>query len=128
MKKKYSFLPKILRYRLELIVFLAVFSLHFIAAIVTEPLIQYIGGDEVGTIASAAYFAGYDWSETMSMHKYYGFGYSLLMAPLFMIFDNVTIIYGGMLVCNGILSAASSVIAVRCGLCIKVTLKTILPL
>lgn len=69
------------------------------------------GADEIGTIASAAYFAGYDWSGVISNTLYYGFGYSMLLAPVFMLFKNPTTIHHMLLLSNNILIALSGVIA-----------------
>ena len=102
------------KYKWEICVFLIVLFVHCIAMVLAKPLIQYVGGDEVGTIAGAAYFAGYDWKETMALHKYYGFGYSIFMTPFFWIFNNVSFIYGAMLLYNGVLNAITSIIMVRC--------------
>ena len=44
----------------------------------------YIIGDEFGYWADAAFFAGKNWSEVGSMNPYYSFGYSLILAPLFL--------------------------------------------
>ena len=102
------------KYSVEVTAFIFVLLLQIIPVFFTNPLIQYVGGDEVGTISGAAFFAGYDWSETVALHKYYGFGYSIFMTPLFWVFDNVQYIYCGMLVMNGITYALSAAIAANC--------------
>lgn len=98
----------------EIVAFIFVFLLQFVPVLFTEPLIQSVGGDEVGTISGAAFFAGYDWSETVSLHKYYGFGYSVFMAPLFEIFKGPKYIYQAMIAVNGITYASSAAIAANC--------------
>ena len=42
-------------------------------------------GDEFGYWANAAYIYGYDWSGVASHNSYYSFGYSFILAPLFLI-------------------------------------------
>lgn len=68
------------------------------------------GQDEFGTVASASYFAGYDWSAMVSEIKYYGFGYSMLMAPIYWITDNPQIIFQVMIGFNSICLGISGVI------------------
>ncbi|MCJ7836926.1 DUF4214 domain-containing protein [Cuneatibacter sp. NSJ-177] len=41
--------------------------------------------DEVGYWASAAYFAGQDWSGVMQLAPYYSYGYGFLLTPLYLI-------------------------------------------
>lgn len=68
------------------------------------------GADEIGTIASAAFFAGYDWSGVISKNLYYGFGYSIFLAPIFIIFKNSATIHHLLLFSNNILSALGGTI------------------
>ena len=42
--------------------------------------------DEYGYLANAAYMSGRDWSFMVDL--YYGYGYSILLIPLFWIFDS----------------------------------------
>lgn len=62
--------------------------------------------DEVYSISGAAFFAGYDWSNYMQLHKFYNFGYTMLLAPLYKIFNDPVAIYRGMLFVNVLLFAA----------------------
>ena len=59
--------------------------------------------DEVYSMSGAAFFAGYDWSNYMSLHKFYNFGYAMLFAPLYKVFTDPVFIYQGMLFGNVIL-------------------------
>lgn len=61
--------------------------------------------DEVATITSAAYLAGYDWSSVVSHAGYYGQGFHFIFAPLFMITDNPVIIYRVVLSVYAVLQA-----------------------
>lgn len=45
-------------------------------------------GDEAGYLGNAAWIAGYDWSSTREVLPYFGYGYSLLLVPLFYLCDN----------------------------------------
>lgn len=45
--------------------------------------------DEMGYWTAAAWLNGYDWSAVMSNSGYYGFGYGILLAPLFFLKDSI---------------------------------------
>lgn len=49
--------------------------------------------DELGTIVGAASLAGYDWSGVIDKSGYYGFGYYIIFAPLFMLHLSPIMIY-----------------------------------
>lgn len=40
-------------------------------------------GDEAGYLGNAAYFTGYDWHDIRAILPYYGYGYSVLLIPIF---------------------------------------------
>lgn len=82
-----------------------VFLTHII--FVNDTGIIYILGDEYGYWANAAYFAGYDWSATVSKIPYYSYGYSLLLVPLFKIFVNTSTMYKVAVIMNGIMGSIS---------------------
>jgi len=63
--------------------------------------------DEFGYWGSAAYLAGLDWSGIISEIPYYSYGYSLLLVPLFFIFDNPVHMYKAAIVLNGIMLSVS---------------------
>lgn len=63
--------------------------------------------DEFGYWGNAAYFAGMDWSDVISIIPYYSYGYSLILVPLYWLFDNPLIIYKAAIVINGFLLIAS---------------------
>ena len=63
--------------------------------------------DEFGYWGNAAYLAGLDWSDTVSKIRYYSYGYSLMLVPLFWIFDDPTSMYKAALFLNGIMISAS---------------------
>jgi len=96
-------------YKWQLIIFFAIFlplgasRLMFFGTIAA--------GDEFGTIGSGTFFAGLDWSRTVSLFPFYGFGYTILFAPLFLLdlpFDTIVII---MRMTNTVLTAFGGVIA-----------------
>lgn len=62
--------------------------------------------DEVYSLSGAAFFAGYDWSNYMSLHKFYNFGYTMLLSPLYKIFNDPVTIYRGMLFGNALVFTA----------------------
>ncbi len=45
--------------------------------------------DEIGYWAAGAWFSGHDWSSVMSKSAYYGWGYGLFLAPLFLINNSI---------------------------------------
>lgn len=63
--------------------------------------------DEYGYWGNAAFFAGVDWSNTVSKIPYYSYGYSLLLVPLFWIFNNSIYMYKTAIIFNGILLSIS---------------------
>lgn len=59
--------------------------------------------DEFSYISMGAYFAGYDWSSLTSIWSaYYSYGYSILLAPFFLIFDNYQYVYYAAMILNWI--------------------------
>lgn len=69
-----------------------------------------ISADEAYSISGASFFAGFDWSSYMHMKKFYNFGYTMLLAPVYKLFHNPVTIYRVMLFCNIILHAFTVVI------------------
>ncbi|MDE6626976.1 MAG: hypothetical protein K2K56_11490 [Lachnospiraceae bacterium] len=67
--------------------------------------------DEVYSLSGASFFAGYDWSSYMSLHKFYNFGYTMLLAPIYKVFSNPVAIYRTMLFVNVIVRAVIALIA-----------------
>lgn len=67
-------------------------------------LVQITGADEFGTIASAAFFSGLDWSAIVSANcPYYGFGYSTLFFWLFKLSGNSQFLHISMSFMNTLL-------------------------
>lgn len=90
---------------------LLVFILH---VLYTKQMgIMYVLDDEYGYWGNAAYFAGYDWSATVSKIPYYSFGYSLILTPLFWIFDSTISMYKAAIVLNGIMVSSSFLLSYR---------------
>ena len=56
--------------------------------------------DEFGYWACAAKLLGYDFSEVASIGSYYSFGYSLILTPIFLIFQDSIICYRAAVVVN----------------------------
>lgn len=98
------------KYRVQIILFLCVFIVKVLTNLLFKSMTSATGNDEIGTIAGAAYFAGLDWSNVVSTILYYGWGYSALMAPAFLLSDNMSVIYQIMLSYNALLMALSVVI------------------
>ena len=99
------------RYRYQILIFVSIFIIKSIFNSFLSTLVQISGADEFGTIAGASYFAGLNWSDVVSHVSYYGFGYSMFMAPVFWITDNPVIIFQVMIAFNTICLAVSGIIA-----------------
>lgn len=63
--------------------------------------------DELGYWGNAAYLAGLDWSSIISKIPYYSYGYSMLLVPLFYIFDNPVHMYKAAIFFNGMMLCIS---------------------
>lgn len=70
----------------------------------------YIIGDEFGYWANASLFAGCDWKEVAKVNPYYSYGYSLLLAPLFMLKDSA-LMYKAAIVMNAVFLSLAAVFA-----------------
>lgn len=57
-----------------------------------------VSGDEIFSFWPAAKMAGYDWQGVMNTYRYYGFGYSLLLYPFFLIFKDPIVLYRAMVI------------------------------
>ncbi|MBQ4058663.1 MAG: hypothetical protein IJD40_07010 [Lachnospiraceae bacterium] len=70
-----------------------------------------IAADEVYSMSGASFFAGYNWSSYMHLKKFYNFGYTMLLTPIYKLFSDPITIYRAMLFCNVIIHAITVVIA-----------------
>lgn len=52
-----------------------------------------ISGDEIFSFWPAAKLTGYDWSGVMDKYRYYGVGYTLLLAPFFQLIKDPVVLY-----------------------------------
>jgi len=66
----------------------------------------FMFNDELGYLGNAAALAGKDWHEVMQYCSWYGFGWSIVISPLFRIFSNMQIIYRCINVLNALLVVA----------------------
>lgn len=98
------------KYKYQICIFLGIFLFKTIINLAFGTLVMTTGQDEFGTIASASYFAGYDWSAIVSDVKYYGFGFSMLMAPVYWLTDNPQIIFQVMIGFNSMCLGISGII------------------
>ena len=74
-----------------------------------------IVNDEFGYWGIAASWAGYDWSELLSITPYYSFGYSCILTLLFHLFSNTVLMYQVALLINVVLILLSFFLAFECG-------------
>ncbi len=63
--------------------------------------------DEFGYWSNAALIAGNDWRPLMAETPYYSLGYSLLLAPLFLFFEDYAILYKSAIALNALLLVAA---------------------
>lgn len=66
--------------------------------------------DEYAVTAVAAYFNGYDWSQTVSAGGYYGYFQSLFYIPVFKLISDPYMQYRAMLIINGVIMSFAPVI------------------
>lgn len=109
-KSQNMFFMLLNKYKIQFLLFLGVFGIKIILNLFLKSLTLSTGNDDIGTIAGAAYFAGLDWSNVISHTLYYGWGYSMFMAPAFLLTDNVRILFQTMLAYNALLLSLSVVI------------------
>lgn len=67
--------------------------------------------DEMGMLVSAASLAGRDWSGIAQFYSYYGFGYAVLLTPIFLLTQNPYVIYWSIMVVGAALLSFSAMIS-----------------
>lgn len=67
--------------------------------------------DEMGMLVSAAGLAGRDWSGIVHLLNYYGFGYAVLLTPIFLLTKNPYIIYWSIMTAGAALLSLSAVVS-----------------
>jgi len=63
--------------------------------------------DEFGYWSYAAAIAGYDWSDIVSLNSYYSYGYSVILTPIFMLFQDGLTAYRAAVVMNFVMLAGT---------------------
>lgn len=86
-----------------------IFSLIFCGMSLFRGVDISLIADEIGTIASAPYLAGFDWSDVVSKTNYYGFGYYWIAFVLFKMMDNYVVIFAAITFFNFILCTGVSI-------------------
>ena len=80
-----------------------------------EIRVPVIRNDEYGYWSHAALLSGHDWSEVLSNHmNWYSYGYSLILAPLFYLTDDLYIMYKTAIVFNGIFGVLTYLLCFLC--------------
>lgn len=69
----------------------------------------FLYGEEMGYWSNAAMIAGYDWSPVIvkSGIPWYSYGYSLILLPLFLIFDDMVLMYKAAIFLNAVFAVMS---------------------
>ena len=73
----------------------------------------YIIGDEFGYWANASLWAGKEWDSVASFNPYYSFGYSVALAPLFLI-KNPELMYKVAILMNAVFMCFTFCLAYDC--------------
>ena len=82
-------------YEKFIIVMLGILLLCFYCANVYKICTVWELGDEAGYLANVAYLTGYDWHDVRSVLPYFGYGYSILLIPVFLLSPTgVSLIHG----------------------------------
>ncbi|MTI53322.1 hypothetical protein [Geosporobacter ferrireducens] len=89
--------------------YIILFFIHFYS--IQDMTLPIVLDDEFAYLANAAFLVGYDWSSVVSQMMYYASGYSLLIVPIFMFFDNPLSIYKSALILNSIIASGIFFIA-----------------
>lgn len=100
---------KILRLKNRYQLFAMIFSLIFCGMSLFRGVDISLIADEIGTIASAPFLAGFDWSDVVSKTNYYGFGYYWIAFVLFKMTDNYVVIFAVITIVNFILCTGVSI-------------------
>jgi hypothetical protein len=70
--------------------------------------------DELASMSSAAYLAGYDWSQILSsQNSYYGYGSAWFLAPVFMFVKNPITVYYIMRLVGGVIASIPTLLAYK---------------
>lgn len=93
---------------LMLALYVVTLALHILMTQVTTMF--NLTPDEYAVTAVAAWFNGYDWSQTVSAGGYYGYFQSLFYIPVFWFIDDPMLQYRVMILINGVLMSFAPVI------------------
>lgn len=92
-----------LKKRESIIILLIFILLIFISNLCsTARSIPSIFNDEFGYWDSAAWFAGYDWSDISSQIQYYSYGYGIILGAIFRLTSNAELAYHFAIYLNGL--------------------------
>lgn len=67
--------------------------------------------DEMGMLVPAASLAGRNWTGIAQLYDYYGFGYAMLLIPIFLLTKNPYVIYWSVMVTGAVLLSFSAMIS-----------------
>lgn len=99
------------QYVMLMVCFICIFlyNIRFITKIEMPSIIV----DEIGYLASGAFFRGWDWGDVMSSYSsYYSYGYGAFISFVFMIFgENMYLAYKALIIINALSVAISFLLA-----------------
>lgn len=101
MKSKLKRSDRILKISLSVLILIV--SLRYTGKIYQPTLLD----DEFAYFGIARYFSGTSWASSMSLCKYYSYGYSLLLVPLVVLIKDTVLLYRAVTAMNGIFLVAA---------------------
>lgn len=84
----------------HIFIFFTILILFFSLRYISQLSIPTFLNDELGYLANAAFLAGKNWSGVTRISAYYSYGYSLIIAPLFLILKNTELLYKTIILFN----------------------------
>ena len=71
-------------------------------------------GDEFGYWSAGAFFSGIDWTDATQCNAYYSWGYGIILAPLFILFDDTITMYQVAILLNIMMLIGSYLLCYGC--------------
>lgn len=97
------------------LIWIAIFAVGFLPRLyLCTRFYPYCVYDEGPVLASAAWFAGKDWTGVSSISAYYGWGYYALFFPLLKMTNDFQVIYFWITIINSAVQALYGIIASKC--------------
>lgn len=106
-----SYIKKyITKYKSEIIIFFSVFFFRYIQNLFLNRTDLFFKEMDISSVAGAAIFSGKDWSSIIVNSNFSGWFYSFIIAPIFIIFQNMHMILLALLTVNTLFLCVISII------------------